>query len=123
MEKEKFMQIPRINSFKPKFKNKEETENKQPRWLDNFYTKIKNSADLNDTVEVPRTIFKGYLAFMSGTALVTLGNLIKKEKNKGLKAALNILSVALIIFGTFSFSRPYIIKDSQKTENKSIAGG
>ncbi len=90
-------------------KNNENTTNKND-FLDKFYTSIKNSSDLNDTVAVPRTIFKGYLAFMTGTALSGISAMAKNKYPK-MSGALNILSIGLIIFGTFSFVRPYLIKD------------
>lgn len=80
--------------------------------LDKFQTKIRNSADLTDTIVVPRTIFKGYLGIMTGTTLVTLAGLVNKAKHpkvfKGTMAA-GLLSS---FYGTWAFVRPYIIKDA-----------
>lgn len=80
--------------------------------LDKFHTKIKNSADMTDTLVVPRTIFKGYLGIMTGTTLVTLAGLVNKAKHpkvfKGTMAA-GLLSS---FYGTWAFVRPYIIKDT-----------
>ena len=101
--------------------------------IDKLTTSVKNSADLNDTVNVPRTIFKGYLSFMVGTTLITIASLFKKNiqkiesgkitetitKNGKIAKALNIIGLAAALFGTFSFVRPYIIKDKQKTEQPS----
>lgn len=112
------------NIIYPQFSNtsnyKQETKviqnpTKKPSALDKFETSIINSADLNDMVQVPRTIFKGYLAFMAGTAL---GSVAMVTKNKHIKLSnfLNIVSAGLLLFGTFSFVRPYIIRNSQ--ENK-----
>ena len=68
---------------------------------------------MNDTIIVPRTIFKGYLGIMTGTTLVTLGGLINKTKNpktfKGTMAAGLIASM----YGTWAFVRPFIIRDSK----------
>ena len=83
---------------------------KRPNLLDTFETDVKNSADLNDIIQVPRTIFKGYLAFMAGTALTTIAA-VAKNKHPKVSDLMNILSTGLIIYGTFSFVRPYIIKD------------
>ncbi len=82
-------------------------------FLDRLHTYSKNSADMNDTIIVPRTIFKGYLGIMTGTTLVTLGGLINKTKNpktfKGTMAAGLIASM----YGTWAFVRPFIIRDSK----------
>lgn len=102
------------------------------RAVDKFTTGIQNSADLNDTVEVPRTIFKGYLSFMAGTALMTAGSFLKRTKTiekaledgakeivtktRSLPKVLNILGLAIATFGTFSFVRPYLIKDKKEAE-------
>lgn len=80
--------------------------------LDKFQTKIRNSADMTDTIVVPRTIFKGYLGIMTGTTLVTLAGLVNKTKHpkvfKGTMAA-GLLSS---FYGTWAFVRPYIIKNA-----------
>lgn len=113
------MNVINSNAFYPNFTNtsncKAENNNvqksdKKRSFLDKFETSMRNSADLNDTVQVPRTIFKGYLAFMAGAALSTLALI---AKNNHLKNTLNVASTGLIIWGTFSFVRPYIIKTSQ----------
>ena len=93
------------------------TKNKQKSFLDKFQTGVKNSADMTDTIVVPRTIFKGYLGIMVGTALATLGAFIPKPKifSTGLKIAGIILST----YGTWAFVRPYIIKDAKGVEHKS----
>lgn len=83
---------------------------KKKPFTDNFYTKIKNSADMTDTVSVPRTVFKGYLAFMGGAFLTTIGANISNY-NKALSTGLNIAGLVSMIYGTFSFVRPYIFKD------------
>lgn len=104
------------------------------RAVDKFTTGIQNSADLNDTVEVPRTIFKGYLSFMAGTALMTAGSFLKRTKTiekaledgakeiitktRTLPKVLNILGLIIATFGTFSFVRPYLIKDKKEAEIK-----
>ena len=77
--------------------------------LDKFETSIRNSADVNDTIKVPRTIFKGYLSIMTGTTLITLA-MLAKNKYKNLSNSLSILSAGLMLFGTYSFVRPYLLK-------------
>lgn len=112
------MNVNNFNTFYPGFTNasgsKTETNpaknsDKKKDFLSKFETNIINSADLNDTVQVPRTIFKGYLAFMAGSALSAL-TLITKGT---LKNILSIVSVGLLIVGTFNFVKPYIIKNTQ----------
>lgn len=78
-------------------------------FLDKLHTYSKNSADMNDTVIVPRTIFKGYLGVMAGTTLVTLGGLLNKhpKTHKTLMAGGLLASM----YGTWAFVRPFIIKD------------
>ncbi len=51
-------------------------------FLDKLHTYTKNSADMNDTIIVPRTIFKGYLGVMIGTTLVTLAGVFNKYPPK-----------------------------------------
>ena len=96
-----------------------EQQSKKVDLLKGFETKVKNSCDMNDTIEVPRTIFKGYLSFMIGTALGALNGLIKegeKGQNKKIKTVLAAASTLISLFGTWSFVRPYVIKDSQKKD-------
>lgn len=82
-------------------------------FLDKFETSVKNSADMNDTIQVPRTIFKGYLAFTVGTALVTIAA-VAKTKHPKLSNLFNVLSAALVMYGTYSFVRPYLINPNQQ---------
>lgn len=83
-------------------------------FLDRFHTYAKNSADMNDTIVVPRTIFKGYLGIMAGTTLITLGGVVKKPQK--LSKALTISGLLASLYGTWAFVRPFIIKD--KNPNK-----
>jgi hypothetical protein len=80
-------------------------------FLSSFHRYIKNSADMNDTVVVPRTIFKGYLGIMMGTTMLTIGSFIKNKPkfSKGLSIA-GLLTSA---YGTWAFVRPFIIKDKE----------
>ena len=101
------MPIQNINNFKIQHQN---TVSKQPqknKLTDKFETKLKNSADLNDCIAVPRTIFKGYLGVMFGTALATVASLLSKSK---VKTGLSILAIGLSSYGTWSFARPYVLK-------------
>lgn len=99
--------------------NEQNQEPKKNDLLKNFEIKIKNTCDMEDTINVPRTIFKGYLSFMIGTALASINGLIKageNGQNKKLKAGLAVASTLISLFGTWSFVRPYVIKDSQKKD-------
>lgn len=80
-------------------------------FLDKLHTYTKNSADMNDTVIVPRTIFKGYLGVMLGTTLVTLAGVFNKhpKTNKTLMTSGLLAS----LYGTWAFVRPFIIKDKK----------
>lgn len=95
-----------------KLKEDSQTETKPPSTLDKFQYEIKNSADINDTIKVPRTIFKGYLAFTASTSFLTVAMLAAKKHPK-ISAVFNILSAASVVYGTFSFVRPYIFNPEQ----------
>ena len=82
--------------------------------LDKFEKNIKNKCDMQDTVVVPRTIFKGYLAFMAGTTLAGLSSFAKKSGK--LSRTLSVTGALTCLYGTWSFVRPYVIKDSQKKD-------
>ena len=89
-------------------------EVKKEKFTDKFSSKIKNSADLNDCVAVPRSVFKGYLAFMLGTGALTLGSFLP-QKAKALKNTVLIGGNLVNTYGIWSFVRPYIIKDATPT--------
>lgn len=79
--------------------------------FDKLSTNIKNSRDVNDTVKLPRCIFKGYLCFMLGATLTSLSVLSKKAKK--LTLALQLSSFALTAYGTYNFVKPYLFKNSK----------
>lgn len=83
-----------------------------------FHDKVKNSADMTDSILVPRTIFKGYLGIMTGTTLLTLSSL--SGKHHKISKPLGILGALTSLYGTWAFVRPFIVKDAkgvQTTEN------
>lgn len=91
------------------------TGNKQEQketFLDKFHTCTKNSADMTDTIVVPRTIFKGYLGIMVGTTLITLGGLVNKAKHPKVFKGTMAAGLLTSLYGTWSFVRPFIIKDA-----------
>ena len=100
------MPIQSINNFRRQQSSVNKQE-KKAKFTDKFETKLKNSADLNDCIAVPRTIFKGYLGVMFGTALASIAGLLNKSK---LKTGINLLAIGLSTYGTWSFARPYVIK-------------
>lgn len=79
--------------------------------LEKFHTKTKNSADMTDTILVPRTIFKGYLGIMTGTTLITLGSIFGKYPK--ISKPVTVAGLLSSLYGTWSFVRPYIIKDAK----------
>ncbi len=88
----------------------------RPRFTDKFIAHTKNAADMNDTVVVPRTIFKGYLGFMVGTTLTALGGLAKNKK--WLSYPLNIAGLISCLYGTWAFVRPFVVKDAPGVAHK-----
>ena len=86
------------------------------KFTDKFYAYTKNQGDMNDTVVVPRTIFKGYLAFMAGTTFTSLAGLARKQK--WLNTSLNIAGIATCLYGTWAFVRPFVVKDTPGVSSK-----
>lgn len=92
-------------------------KNKKEKFLEKFYTAAKNSADMTDTIVVPRTIFKGYLGIMTGTTLITIGSLLS-QKMKKTSLTLSLAGLITSLYGTYAFVRPFIIKDAQGVAKK-----
>ena len=114
------MQLPTLTTNfnqPPKFQTQQK---KQTGFLEKFHEKTKNASDLNDTILVPRTIFKGYLGIMAGTTLATLGSLVGTKLPK-ISKALSITGAISALYGTYAFVRPYIIKDAPGVEHKKSA--
>ncbi len=105
----------KVHSIQPQsnLKFKSTTQGKE-KFTDKFSTRIKNSADLNDCVSVPRSVFKGYLAFMLGTAALTMGTFIPQSAKK-LKTGVMVGGNLINLFGIWSFVRPYLVKDAAPT--------
>ncbi len=106
----------KIASINPNFGSSEIKPAKKNGFLEKFHEKAKNSADMTDTIVVPRTIFKGYLGIMAGTSLLTLGGVFNKMPK--LSKSLNLLGVLSSLYGTYAFVRPFIIKDTKGVESK-----
>jgi hypothetical protein len=107
------MIIDRIESIKFSAYDTNTKKNKKD-FLSQFHEKTRNSADMTDTIVVPRTIFKGYLGIMTGTTLVTLGSLVTKHAK--LSKTLSIAGLLTSLYGTYAFVRPFIIKDAKGVE-------
>lgn len=103
------MKIAGITNY-PRFNGNQNT--KKEKFLDKLHTYTKNSADMNDTIVVARTIFKGYLGIMTGTTLVTLGGLVNKTKHPKLFKGIMATGLLTSLYGTYAFVRPFIIKDA-----------
>ena len=110
------IQTSKISFGTKQLKTEKKPEKEDKRILSNIDKYVKNSADMNDTITVPRTIFKGYLGVMAGTTLLTLGGLMKNPKNS-FSAVLKTLGTIVSLYGTYAFVRPFLIKDKQ-TEHK-----
>ena len=74
------MRITKIttNNFTSSSKPQETSDKNSTDVLKMFHDKAKNSADMTDSILVPRTIFKGYLGIMTGTTLLTLSSFTSK---------------------------------------------
>ena len=91
------------------------SEPQKLKFTDKFYANTRNSADMNDTVVVPRTIFKGYLGFMAGTTMTALASL---SKNNYIRKPLNAIGLATCMYGTWAFVRPFVVKDTPGVAQK-----
>lgn len=109
------MEISKITSFtaseNPTIPNNQKVKRD---FLTQFHEKTKNSADMTDTIVVPRTIFKGYLGIMAGTTLLSLGSLLKKPAF--FSKFLSVSGLLTSLYGTYAFVRPFIIKDAKGVE-------
>lgn len=101
---------------KTQIQNQQQNNNKSDSFLEKFYTNARNSADMTDTIVVPRTIFKGYLGIMTGTTLITLGSIANKHPK--ISKPLSIAGVLTSLYGTWAFVRPFVIKDSKGVDKK-----
>lgn len=109
------MKISRVNNLN--FGNNTAVDNKKPKNLiDRMNGYARNSRDMNDTVIVPRTIFKGYLSFMAGTSLLTIASLMKQ--NWAFTKGLKVVATLTTLFGTYAFVRPYVYKDNEVEAKK-----
>ena len=103
--------INKIQSYGTSTKKQPVFGRKDGSILDKIHDYTKNSADMNDTIIVPRTIFKGYLGIMAGTTLVTLAGLVNKAKHPKLFKGTMASGLLASMYGTWAFVRPFILKD------------
>lgn len=114
----------KIHAVTPSFKQASASSQvqeapKKQRFLEKFHSAAKNSADMTDTIVVPRTIFKGYLGIMTGTTLLTIGGLFA-QKMKKTSTVLSLAGLLTSLYGTYAFVRPFIIKDAPGVETKKV---
>lgn len=107
------------NQEAPQLPKQPQNDEFKPSIFDKIMENTINPHDINDTVEVPRSIFKGYLSFMLGTCVASIGGLISKAKpfGKELKAIPNLLtavSVGLTAIGTFEFVKPFMVHKNKE---------
>ena len=87
----------------------------KPDIADFISSKVVNKRDIEDTVTMPRAIFKGYMCFTAGTAISAITTGLKQNKfTKGLNIAGSVLS----IFGTYNFVKPFLIKQENSNKEK-----
>lgn len=88
-------------------------------FFDKISEKVINPKDINDTVKMPRTIFKGYLSFMIGSTLMFMANPIKEIKGfKTISKFLNFAGLGATIVGTYEFVKPFLLKPKNETKEQ-----
>lgn len=108
------MRITKIQST-PNFKSTQPQTpqaSQQPEIIDKLLDKVKNPRDINDTVSVPRGIFKAYMCLMAGTGLGTIAGILPKGL-KAIKTPLSIIGSMLGILSAAYFAKPFLIKQEQ----------
>lgn len=110
------MKVTRINPYFTSAQNQQ--QEKKSDFLSKFHENTRNSADMTDTIIVPRTIFKGYLGIMTGTTFLTLGGILNKHPK--ISKTLNITGLLTSLYGTYAFVRPFIIKDCKGVTKGSL---
>ncbi len=95
--------------------NKQIIQNEKQDIIDFLSEKVINKNDINDTVTMPRTIFKGYLCFTTGTLMNGIAQMLKNTK---IKTGLMIAGSIASIYGTFNFVKPYLFKENNLTKKE-----
>lgn len=108
-----------LSEQKPDSFEKTQTEENKPKKQNDIVSfiesKVVNPRDINDTVTMPRAIFKGYLCFTAGTAI---GAIASNYKNSKPGRILNAASAALTVLGTYNFVKPFIFKGEQTSKSE-----
>lgn len=115
------MRITKIttNNFTSSKHQETKKEENSTDFLKMFHDKAKNSADMTDSILVPRTIFKGYLGIMAGTTLLTLSSFTVKHPK--ISKPLGIVGALTSLYGTWAFVRPFIVKDAKGVQTSKEA--
>lgn len=112
----KYMQMVNSTTNTAEANNQNKTATYPPTMFDRVMEKVVNKRDIQDTVTMPRTIFKGYLGIMTGTSLLTIGaNMTKLLKTS---KALRIAGLILAAIGTFEFVKPFMIRGKELNSTK-----
>ncbi len=92
------------------------------RIIDTISQKVVNQNDINDSVQVPRSIFKGYLFFFVGTSIGAINGLLKGANtlSKITKGALTAATAVITAVGTFEFVKPYLVKNGGNKEGSDV---
>ena len=110
------MKITKIQN-QTNFKHQENPTVKKREFIDVFTDAIKNPADVNDCVAVPRGIFKAYLMIMFGSGILTIAGALPGKWN-GVKKAMTILGTGLNILSAVYFAKPFAVKGLSPTIKK-----
>lgn len=98
------------------------TQTFEPDLFDRISEKVVNPSDINDMVKLPRTIFKGYLSFMVGTAMMFMAAPV--EELKGfitISKVLKFAGLGLTGVGAYEFVKPFLLKPKEEEKEKPAA--
>ena len=100
------------------FRNTETQDKPKKRELiDVISESVRNPRDINDCVAVPRGIFKAYILIMSGSALLSLSNLIPNKKTAGKICKISMITAGWILntLSALYFAKPFAFKGNSPT--------
>lgn len=102
------------------FKNNNTSRTNKREIIDVLTDAVKNPRDVNDCVAVPRGIFKAYMLIMSGSALLSLSNLIPGQKTTGKICKISIITAGWILntLSALFFAKPFAFKGLSPTVKK-----
>ena len=93
-----------VQQSKPEYK---------PDIIDICSQKIINNRDLNDTVTIPRHLFKGYFCLTVGTTINAISGMLK---NKNVSKSMTIAGSLISILGTYNFVKPFLKPKKELTK-------